>query len=131
MTSRLFRARRPNDPRRLPSARPTALRPRWDASRKLVRLRFASRHPFTWCDGIRRRPRWWISASRYPRCSFERLAAPAFRDGQDAPHRLLQPTRDMCTSTDRPIPEVAAALSRGGHVRWSVSPSRRPGSRCV
>jgi hypothetical protein len=33
--SRLFKARRPNDPRRLPSARTTALRPRWSASREL------------------------------------------------------------------------------------------------
>jgi hypothetical protein len=63
---RLFKARTRNDPGRLPSARPTALRPRWKTSRKLVRLRLALRHPFTCCDGTRRRPRWWISASRYP-----------------------------------------------------------------
>jgi hypothetical protein len=70
-----LRRERRGDPERLPSAWPTALRPWWKTLRKLVRMRLALRHPFTCCDGIRRRPRWWISASRYP-ARLERLSAP-------------------------------------------------------
>lgn len=34
-------------------------------------------------------------------------------DGKDAPHRLLQPTRDTCTCSDHSTPEVTASLSLG------------------
>jgi hypothetical protein len=83
--------------------------------RKLVCLRFASRHPFTWCDGIRRRPRWWISASRYPRL-FVR-----------APRGARLPRRARCSSptsaTDsRHVHLDGPADSRGGVRAFTQQP---------
>jgi hypothetical protein len=96
------------------------LRPRWKTLRKLVRLRPVSRHPFTCCDGTRRRPRWWVSASRYPAAP-DRLSAPALGRG-----RCSSPT----SATDpRHVYLFGSLDSRGGahaFARFATSDGGEP-----
>ena len=101
------------------------MRPRWKRCANLFGLRDASWHPFTCCDGIRRRPRWWISAPRYPALP-ERLAAPALErercslptSATDSRHAHL---------TDSSTPEVATRFREIHHVRWRRAPADDPG----
>jgi len=85
-------------------------------------MRAVSRHPFTCCDGIRRRPRWWISAPRYPALA-NALRRPTWKRGRcssptsatDARHAHL---------TDHSTPEVAASLARSSPRPMEPRPQR-------
>jgi hypothetical protein len=115
------------NPKRLPSAWGHGLATAVEDHPQTVRVRAVSRHPFTCCDGTRRRPRWWISAPRYPaaptalrRPTSERGRCSSPTSATDARHAHL---------TDHSTPEVTPRFRGARHVRWSQSPSGRPGSR--
>lgn len=94
----LFKARRRNDPERLPPIRPAALRPRWAPLRLGVQSSFKVPRTLFACSRVTgRRPTTPAPGSHYP--SISRPPARRLRAvrrvpascGRDALHRLLQP----------------------------------------
>jgi hypothetical protein len=100
-----------SDPRHLPSARSHSLATAVEDYAQTIRVRVVSRHPFACCDGTRRRPRWWISAPRYPALP-ERLAAPALETGK----MLLT---DFCNRRATRAPD-GSFDSRGGRLACAL-----------
>jgi len=113
---RRFRTATSPEPERLPSDRPSTLRPKRTVSRLLSHLHATAPHPFVCRDPIQPRQKAWRSLQTTPLVRGSPCGSPR-PCGEDASHQCLQPTYVTSTlRTDRfpsePPVGLAASLVR-------------------